>query len=199
MINLTRSINKTNLAFKFKSLVKVALSFFAVMLLVTTTGCNGTNSSPNSTAKVDPLTNSNNPPPGKVTELYKPIAPAEGGMNNYSDVDPRMDKSEAKAKADRLIDKTDQIQRDVTNPFKQLGKKLDGKGLPERIEDTSKQVTRSAKETADDVVKGTKRGYSNLKDNTNTFKEDVKSSLENTKQKAVDRADDLQDTIRKNS
>jgi hypothetical protein len=134
-----------------------------------------------------------------VTELYKTIEPAEGGMNNYSDVDPRMDKSEAKAKADRLIDKTDQIQRDVTNPFKQLGKQLDQKGLPERIEDTSKQVTRSAKETADDVVKGTKRGYSNLKDNTNTFKEDVKSSLENTKQKAVDRADDLQDTIRKNS
>jgi hypothetical protein len=199
MINLTRSISKTNLAAKFKSLVKVALSFFAVMLLVTTTACNGTNSSPNSTAKVDPLTNSNNPPPGKVTELYKPIAPAEGGMNNYSDVDPRMDKSEAKAKADRLIDKTDKLQRDVTNPFKQLGKKLDGKGLPERIEDTSKQVTRSAQETADDVVKGTKKGYGNLKDNTNTFKEDVKSSLENTKQKAVDRADDLQDTIRKNS
>jgi hypothetical protein len=199
MINLTRSISKTNLAAKFKSLVKVALSFFAVMLLVTTTACNGTNSSPNSTAKVDPLTNSNNPPPGKVTELYKPIAPAEGGMNNYSDVDPRMDKSEAKAKADRLIDKTDKLQRDVTNPFKQLGKKLDGKGLPERIEDASQQVTRSAKETADDVVKGTKKGYGNLKDNTNTFKEDVKSSLENTKQKAVDRADDLQDTIRKNS
>jgi hypothetical protein len=199
MINLTRSINKTNLASKFKSLVKVALSFFAVILLVTTTACNGTNSSPNSTAKVDPLTNSNNPPPGKVTELYKPIAPAEGGMNNYSDVDPRMDKSEAKAKADRLIDKTDRLQRDVTNPFKQLGKQLDGKGLPERIEDTSKQVTRSAKETADDVVKGTKRGYGNLKENTNTFKEDVKSSLENTRQNAVDRADDLQDTIRKNS
>jgi hypothetical protein len=199
MINLTRSISKTNLAAKFKSLVKVALSFFAVILLVTTTACNGTNSSPNSTAKVDPLTNSNNPPPGKVTELYKPIAPAEGGMNNYSDVDPRMDKSEAKAKADRLIDKTDKLQRDVTNPFKQLGKKLDGKGLPERIEDASQQVTRSAKETADDVVKGTKKGYGNLKDNTNTFKEDVKSSLENTRQKAVDRADDLQDTIRKNS
>jgi hypothetical protein len=187
------------LAAKFKSLVKVALSFFAVILLVTTTACNGTNSSPNSTAKVDPLTNSNNPPPGKVTELYKPIAPAEGGMNNYSDVDPRMDKSGAKAKADRLIDKTDKLQRDVTNPFKQLGKQLDEKSVPERVEDTGKQITRSAKETADDVAKGTKRGYGNLKDNTNTFKEDVKSSLENTKQNAVDRADDLQDTIRKNS
>ncbi|WP_310488853.1 hypothetical protein [Chamaesiphon sp. VAR_69_metabat_338] len=175
------------------------MSFFAVILLVTTTACNGTNSSPNSTAKVDPLTNSNNPPPGKVTELYDRVQPAEGGMNNYSDVDPRMDKSEAKAKADRLIDKTDKLQRDVTNPFKQLGKQLDEKGLPERIEDTSKQVTRSAKETADDVAKGTKRGYGNLKENTKTFKEDVKSSLENTQRRAEDRANDLKDTVRKNS
>jgi hypothetical protein len=195
MINLIRPADKPNLSFKIKSLVKAALSFFAVILLVTMTACNGANS----TAKVDPLTNSNNPAPGKVTELYKPIAPAEGGMNNYSDVDPRMDKSSAKAKADRLIDKTDKLQRDVTNPFKQLGKQLDEKGLPERIEDTAKQVNRSAKETADDVAKGTKRGYNNLKENTNNFTEDVKSSLENTKQKAVDRADDLKDTMRKNS
>jgi gas vesicle protein len=195
MINLIRSTNKQNLSFKFKSLVKVAMSFFAVILLVTTTGCNGTNMA----SKVAPLTNSDNPALGKVTELYKPIVPAEGGMNNYSDVDPRMDKSEAKAKADRLIDKTDKLQRDVTNPFKQLGKKLDEKGLPERIEDTSKQLTRSAKETADDVVEGTKRGYGNLKENTSTFKDDVKSSLKNTQQKVEDRADDLKDTIRKNS
>jgi gas vesicle protein len=195
MINLIRSTNKQNLSFKFKSLVKVAMSFFAVILLVTTTGCNGTNMA----SKVAPLTNSDNPALGKVTELYKPIVPAEGGMNNYSDVDPRMDKSEAKAKADRLIDKTDKLQRDVTNPFKQLGKKLDEKGLPERIEDTSKQLTRSAKETADDVVEGTKRGYGNLKENTSTFKDDVKSSLKNTQQKVEDRADDIKDTIRKNS
>jgi gas vesicle protein len=195
MVNLIRSIAKPNLSCEIKSLVKSALSFFAVILLVTTTACNSTNS----TAKVDPLTNSHNPAPGKVTELYKPIAPAEGGMNNYSDVDPRMDKSEAKARAERLIDKTDKLKQGGTNPFKQLGKQLDAKGLPERIEDTSKQITRSAQETADDVVKGTKRGYSNLKENTNNFTEDVKSSLENTKQKAVDRAEDLKDTMRKNS
>jgi gas vesicle protein len=149
--------------------------------------------------KVDPLTNSNNPAPGKVTELYKPIAPAKGGMNNYSDVDPRMDESAAKAKADRLIDKTDKLQRDVTNPFKQLGKQLDEKGLTERVEDSSKQITRSAKETADDVAKGTKRGYGNLKENTKTFKEDVKSSLENTQRRLENQADDLKDTIQKNS
>jgi gas vesicle protein len=195
MVNLIRSIAKPNLSCEIKSLVKAALSFFAVILLVTTTACNGTNS----TAKVDPLTNSNNPAPGKVTELYKPIAPAEGGMNNYSDVDPRIDRSAAKAKAERLIDKTDKLKQGGTNPFKQLGKQLDAKGLPERLEDTSKQITRSAQETADDVVKGTKRGYSNLKENTNNFTEDVKSSLENTKQKAVDRAEDLKDTMRKNS
>jgi hypothetical protein len=199
MFNLVRSPNKIDLAVKLQSIARVVLSFFAVILLVTTTACNDTNSSPNSTSKVDRLTNSNNPPPGKVTELYQPIAPAEGGMNNYSDVDPRMDKNEAKAKADRLIDKTDKLQRGVTNPFKQLGKQLDEKGLPERIEDTSTQITRSAKETADDVVKGTKRGYNNLKENTNNFKEDVKSSLKNTQRRVESRADDLQDSINKNS
>ncbi len=37
--------------------------------------------------------------PEQFTELYKPNSPPVGGMNNYSDVDPRMDTTKADAKA----------------------------------------------------------------------------------------------------
>ncbi|WP_310414191.1 hypothetical protein [Chamaesiphon sp. OTE_8_metabat_110] len=149
-------------------------------------------------AKVDP-TRVENPQPGKITELYKPIAPAEGGMNNYSDVDPRQNTAEAKAKADRLINKTEDLKKGDTNPFKQLGKQLDDKGIRDRAGETADQLNRSAKETAEDVAKGTKRGYQNLKENTKSFADDVKSAADDIGDEAKAKANDLKNNIRKAS
>lgn len=207
MIDLIKALKKTVLSFKFKSFIKMTLSLFAVMLLVTTTACgNQTTEGEKMTSGSGVRPNPANPGPGKVTELYKTIEKPEGGMNNYSDVDPRQDTSEAAAKADRLLKKTDELQKDVTNPFKQLGKQLDDKGIPERVADGAKGVTRSAKETAEDVAKGTERGYNNLKGNTKTFADDLSSGVDELKQNAKnkgnelkDSANDLKDTIRKAS
>ena len=194
---MTELINtiKTKLpALNFRLLSRAVLSLLAVVLLLTNTACNNGEMK----AKVDP-TRVDNSQPGKLTELYKPIAPAEGGMNNYSDVDPRQNTSEADAKANKLIRKTDDLQKGGTNPFKQLGKQLDDKGIPERVGETADKLNRSAKETAEDVAKGTKRGYQNVKENTKSFTDDVKSAADNFGDKARDKANDLKNDIRKAS
>jgi hypothetical protein len=74
MINLINTVKSTLQSFQLKSLYKAVLSFLAIALLVTTTACNG--------SEVASKTNLENPPPGKITELYKPITPEVGGMNN---------------------------------------------------------------------------------------------------------------------
>ncbi len=170
------------------------MSCLAVLLLVTTTACNGTNMSANTDKPA-----ATNPATGKVDSLYKPLTPPKGGMNNYSDVDPRMDTSEAAAKTDRLIKKTDDLVQKDTNPFKQIRKEFDDKGVPERAANIAKDVNRSAKETADDVAKGTERGFDNLKKNTKSFVEDVKSAAGDVNQKAQQQTEDVERTIRKNS
>ncbi len=120
-------------------------------------------------------------------------------MNNYSDVDPRMNTSKADAKTDRLIKKTDNLVKKDTNPFNQIRKEFDDKGVGERATNIAKDVNRSAKETADGIAKGTEKGFNNLKDNTKSFAEDVKSAAGDIKQKAQQQTDDVQRTIRKNS
>jgi hypothetical protein len=176
-----------------KSLFKFVTGLFAVILLVANTGCND--------AKMagriaEPEPNSAIPPTGKVTDLYKPIAPPEGGMNNYSDVDPRVDTSKSDAKADRLIDKADAQQNKNTNPFKQLKKEFDDKGLPERVGEFSKDLSKSTQEKADRFAKGTEKGFGNLKKNTESFKDDVKSTVDDLGRKVQDKTDDLKDTVR---
>ena len=192
---MTELINtfKTKIPLNLHRFGRAVLSLLAVVLLFTSTDCNNNGEMK---AKVDP-TRVENPQAGKITELYKPIAPAEGGMNNYSDVDPRQNTSEAQAKADRLIKKTEDLQKGDTNPFKQLGKQLDDKGIPERVGEGAKQINRSAKETAEDVAKGTKRGYQNLKENTKSFTDDVKSAADDLGDKARDKASDLKNDLRK--
>ncbi|WP_310421990.1 hypothetical protein [Chamaesiphon sp. VAR_48_metabat_135_sub] len=145
------------------------LSFLAIALLVTTTACNG--------SEVVSKTNLDNPPPGKITELYKPITPEVGGMNNYSDVDPRVDTSKVDGKVDRSIKQAKDLARKDTNPLQQVKKDFDNKGIQERVEDAADSVRQSAQETADGISKGTRKGFANVKENANSFKDDVESAV----------------------
>ena len=191
MINLIKAIASKLQFVNLRSLSKAVLSLAAIVLVVTTTACNGTNAATKPTV--------NNPSNGKITELYKPIAPPTGGMNNYTDVDPRVDTSNAKAKADQLIDQAKNLENKNTNPFKQLQKQFDGKGINVRAEDAVEGVNRSAQETADGVAKGTRKGFDNLKDNAKSFKEDVKSAVGDMKQNAIEETEKIERNARKNS
>jgi hypothetical protein len=168
MINLINKVKSTLRSFQLKSFYKAVLSFLAIALLVTTTACNG--------SEVAAKKNLENPPPGKITSLYKPITPEVGGMNNYSDVDPRVDTSKADAKADRLIDRAKGLERKDTNPLEQIKKEFDRKGIQERVGDTADSVRESAEETAEGISKGTRKGFANVKENAKSFKDDVESA-----------------------
>jgi hypothetical protein len=102
MITLINAVKETLRSCKLESLYRNALSLLAVAILVITTAC----SSPETTSKI----NSDSSSPNTVTELYKPITPEVGGMNGYSDVDPRVDTSKTDAKAERLIGKAKNSQ-----------------------------------------------------------------------------------------
>ena len=169
MINPSDKVKSGWQSLQLKSLYRAVLSFLAIALLVTTTACNS--------SEVAAKKNLENPPPGKITELYKPITPAAGGMNNYSDVDPRVNTDRADAKADRLIKQAKDLEQKDTNPQKQIEKGFDRKGIKERAEDTVDSVRKSAEETADGVAKGTRKGFANVKENAKSFKDDVESEV----------------------
>jgi hypothetical protein len=188
MINLINAVKSTLRSFKSKSFYKAVQSFLAIALLLTTTACNG--------SEVASKANLDNPPPGKITELYKPITPEVGGMNNYSDVDPRVDTSKVEAKADRLINQAKGLERKDTNPLQQIKKELDKKGIQERVGDTAESIGKSAQETATDIAKGTRKGFANVKENAKSFKDDVKSAAGDLGKNARDKATDIQDTVR---
>lgn len=181
-------------SFDFKSLRQVTISFLAAFFLFSTTACGGPDLSANTMPK--DLDSSS---PHNITELRKPPAPPIGGMNDYSDVDPRVDTSQAKAKADRLIKQTKELQQKDPNPFNQVRKNFDKKGLPERAEDLSDRLNRSAQETIDGVSKSTEKGFENLQENTKSFKDDVGSTVDQLGQKAMDKADDLKNAAQKNA
>jgi cytochrome c556 len=191
MINFINAVKSTLLSFKLKSLYKAVLGLLAITLLVTTTACNG--------SEVAAKTNLDNPPSGKITQLYKPIAPEVGGMNNYSDVDPRVDTSKVDAKGKRLIEQAKDLERKDTNPLQQIQKGFDKKGIQERVGDTADSVRESAEETAEGISKGTRKGFANVKENAKSFKRDVESASEDLGDKVRDKSDDIQDNIRKAS
>jgi hypothetical protein len=185
MTKLIKAIQSTISSFKLKSFYRSVLSLVAVIFLFVSTACGTSEVTRAQQPNVD------NPQANKVTELYKTIEPREGGMNNYSDVDPRMDTSEAKAKTDRLIKKTDTLVKKDTNPLKEVRKEFDNKGVKDRAEDFSKDLGRSVKENTKDFAKGTERGFENVKKNTKNFADDVGDAVD-------DRAQDLRNKVKDN-
>jgi uncharacterized protein YjbJ (UPF0337 family) len=100
-----------------------------------------------------------------------PDSAYEGGMNQYSDVDPRSKGAQATAemKAKALRDQAE-VNTTEDNVIDTTRRTLDkkgnlenlGKNLKEGAEDTANQ----AQDSAEDFAKGTKRGIENIKGNT---------------------------------
>jgi gas vesicle protein len=105
----------------------------------------------------------------------KVLNPYEGGMNNFSDNDPRA--KEVKAKAEALKQNAEQnlIQKTST-----AGEGTLGKNLQESAESAKDKIGN----TAEDFAKGVQRGVENIKDNT----QDAASDLTINAQRAADDA-----------
>ncbi len=114
------------------------------------------------------------------TKDYPLNSPA-GGMNNFSDVDPRArdekaanDRADALAKnAQRNID-----QKSVDSPGQYGQNYKQGTPFGERVKNLGEDIGSSAEEVRKGVVKGTQRGIENIKGNTQNAAEDVTTNVQ---------------------
>jgi polyhydroxyalkanoate synthesis regulator phasin len=178
-------------SFELKSLYRLVISFLAVVFLVFNTACSSSEVAATSDLPVG------SHPSGQKPNLYDPLSSPQGGMNNYKDVDPRTDVSDAEAKADRLIKQANSQQKGGKNPFKEVRKELDKKGPQDRAEDVSEDLGRSTQKKADQVSQGAKRGLENVKQNAKSFVNDVSSGADDLNQNAQGKVDDLKQAVKK--
>ncbi|MFN6562261.1 MAG: DUF6658 family protein [Nostoc sp. ChiSLP01] len=127
------------------------------------------------------------------TKDYPLSAPA-GGMNNFSDVDPRgglgekaaNDRADALAKnAQRKID-----EKGVKNPAEAF-QNLQKTPVGERLKNAGEGIGGSAEELGEGFAKGTQRGIENLKGNTQNA---VKDLTKNAQRAGEDASTNVQRT-----
>jgi gas vesicle protein len=109
----------------------------------------------------------------------------EGGMNNFSDTDPRSKeaKSEVKAKTEALTENAEQHLINKTSP---TGENSLGKNLQQSAEGTKEKVGNSS----DNFAKGVQRGIENIKDNT-------KNAVDDLTKGATSAADDAKTNVQR--
>jgi len=132
--------------------IKILTVFCVGMLLIVTQACGSVTAGE---PKAGPNSELSVPKGDKVLNRY------EGGMNNFSDNDPRTQgaKSEVKAKAEALKENSQQNLIDKTST---AGEGTLGDNLERSAESTKDKTAKSA----DNFAKGVQRGIENIKDNT---------------------------------
>ena len=74
------------------------------------------------------------------TDVYQPMQEKQGGMNNYSDTDPRRNTAQAEAKAKKLSDTAERRKMQASDPL-------------EPARETIDQATDRAEQAVEDIVK----------------------------------------------
>lgn len=141
-----------------------------------------------------------NVPEGQVTELYKVIQPEVGGMNTYSDVDPRQNTAKTDAKAKALVQKASHPEaKKYDGPVDAVKKELADESVPERVQKFSKNVSKSTQRAADDLSNETQKGLNNLGDGTKSLQEKTQSTAETLSQKVQKTAQNAGDAVKENT
>jgi len=128
-----------------------------------------------------------------ATKDYPLSAPA-GGINNFSDVDPRArDEKAANDRADALAKNAQKnIDRKGIDSPQQYGENYkQGTPFGERVKNLGEDIGSSADELREGVVKGTQRGIENLKGNTQNAAE---GATKNVQRGAEDAGKNIQRT-----
>ncbi|MBD2560050.1 MULTISPECIES: hypothetical protein [Nostoc] len=111
-----------------------------------------------------------------------PLSSPAGGMNNFSDVEPRarLDEKAANDRADALAKNAQRNieQKGIDSP-EQYGRNYkQGTPFGERVKNLGEDVSSSADELREGVVKGTQRGIENIKGNTQNAAEDLTKNVQ---------------------
>ncbi|MBD2496782.1 hypothetical protein [Nostoc sp. FACHB-280] len=166
--------------------LKVLSVFLAGVFLILTQACNRP-----SIAGQPPQPSAQSP----NTERYDPtkaynLNSPEGGMNNFSDVDPRA-KNFEKAAKNRAEDLSRNAERNINekgidSPEQYARNYRQGTPLPERVKNLGEDIGSSAQGTVEGVAKGTKRGLENIKENTSNAAQDLSRNAQRTGEDASD-------------
>jgi flagellar hook-basal body complex protein FliE len=181
-------MNRLISAFKRTNLFRVVTVFLAGVLVFFTTACSG-----GAQAKAMDQNPRPEVPGGAVTSPY------QGGMNDFSDVDPRADVSGANKKAEALINRAEHnIDQATGNPAKVIKRAVGdapeaGKNLGQRADD----IGNKAKDSAEDFAQGTKRGIENIKGNTQNAANEAPKTFDQAKRNAGNTAEDTANAVDK--
>ncbi|MDZ8138437.1 MAG: hypothetical protein RM049_24535 [Nostoc sp. DedQUE04] len=110
-----------------------------------------------------------------------PLNSPTGGMNNFSDVDPRaQDEKAANDRAKALVKNAQKnIDRKGIDSPEQYGENYkQGTSLGGRVKNLGEDIGSSAEELGKGLVKGTQRGIENIKGNTQNAAEDVTTNVQ---------------------
>ena len=156
---------------------RILTAFLVGILLFVSTACSGNASA--KTSAISPKTADQirqEVPSGAVTSEYK------GGMNDYSDVDPRFNESGAQAKAKGLIDNAQRNinEKGIDSVDQYVENYRSGTPLGERVRNIGEDIAGSAKNLQKDVAKGSKENFENLQNNTKNLGEKAKDTGEKT-------------------
>jgi ElaB/YqjD/DUF883 family membrane-anchored ribosome-binding protein len=170
---------------KKKRLSQILMTFLAGVLLIFSTAC--------STDKVL----AKNPRPEVPDKAV--TSPSEGGMNEFSDVDPRTPGiNNVKARAKELRQNAEQNIIDQTSNVSENTKRiLDKKGenasdFGKNLKSNTEEIKDKTQKSAEDLAKGTKQGAENIKSNTSDALKDVGKSAKQT-------ADDVKQNVQENT
>jgi len=187
--------------------VQILTVFLAGILVLVSTAC----SRPDVTAgKTDLIVGKTDVKAGKTADQIREEVPSgavtseyKGGMNDYSDVDPRNEKmttTEAKAQllkeqAQHRIDtkSSSNVGENVRRVADDAPDKLDQIG--EKVNDNA----RTAQRKADDFGDKTKQGFANLKENTREGLKGAKEIVKEATQGAKERAAEGTESLRYNT
>lgn len=183
---------------------RVLTVFLVGLLVFVTTACSGGASAKTADEVREEV------PGSAVTNEYK------GGMNDYSDVDPRQDIKQAQTKAKALIENAQKNidQKSVDSREQYVENLRSGTPLGERVQRIGENVGKAAENLKEDVSKGAKENLQKAQDVAQKGKEaadkagsavqsKVKSDIKNTQQaldkttdKATDAGENLGDKIK---
>jgi hypothetical protein len=141
-----------------------------------------------------------NAPEGQITELYKVIQPEIGGMNTYSDVDPRQNTSKTDAKAKTLIQKASHPEaQKYDSPLDAVKQELKDESIAKRVQNFSKDVEKSTQKTADGLNNEVQKGLNNLSKGSKDLQSKTQSVSEEFSQQAQKMVKNASDAVKKNT
>lgn len=177
ILNLVNSLKRVRL-------VRLTVSVVASVFLIFSTACSSANANPPAPS----LSGSGSLQKGREnpTELYEPIEPKEGGMNQYSDTDPRRDTRGLGADIKARVDEAERNIQKVDDPEEFAEDFRKGTPLGERVRNITDSVGDAAKNLGEDVTEGTQRGIRNLKANTSNAGDELRNTVDDARENAAD-------------